>query len=462
MDFKELVRLARRRWKTIAAIFVLALAASTALTVTSTPVYHSTARIYIATTGDTTNSQYFQGAYAAQQAESYAALATSRELMQRVVTRLDLNLTPNELGSHISASVVPKTVLIQVEAKDTSARVAQQMAQAEVKELADYLNTLGASPDGSTQSIRASVVDPADFVADPIAPKATLNLIVGGFLGLLGGLALALVRELLDNSVSSAADVEKVLDIPVLAGVGRDTTIDEHPLISEPGTTSVRTEAFRLLRTNLQFLNPDTRPRSIVITSALPSEGKTTTAVNLAIALAQTGLRVLLVDGDLRRPSAAGLLGLERSVGLTTVLVGRSELNDSIQRHHASGVYFLASGPIPPNPTEILQSKAAQHLFDTMEGMFDMVILDAPPLLPVSDAAIMARDVDGALLVVRHAKTTREQVRLSAQRLQQVGANLLGVVINVTPKKSADYDGYAYGYGYEPLAPASGRRAKGA
>jgi receptor protein-tyrosine kinase len=185
-----------------------------------------------------------------------------------------------------------------------------------------------------------------------------------------------------------------------------------------------------------------------VITSAVPGEGKTSTAVNLAIALAQTGQRVLLIDGDLRRPKAASLLGLERSVGLTTVLVGRSELNDSIQKHSGSGIFFLASGPIPPNPTEVLQSQAAQSLFDRLGQMFDMVIIDAPPLLPVSDAAIVARDVDGAILVVRHGKTTKDQLRQARLRLTQVDANLFGVAVNMTRRRGKS--AYDYGYTYEP------------
>jgi receptor protein-tyrosine kinase len=247
--------------------------------------------------------------------------------------------------------------------------------------------------------------------------------------------------------VSSTDDIERILDRPVLTSVGFDSDVPKHPLISDPGAQASRVEAFRRLRTNLQFLNLDHTPRSIVITSPLPGEGKTSTAVNIAIALAQAGQRVLLVDGDLRRPKAASVLGLERSVGFTTVLVGRAQLEESIQRHSRSGIFFLASGPIPPNPTEVLQSNAARSLFDRLSQMFDIVIVDAPPLLPVSDAAIIARDVDGAVLVVRHGKTTKDQLRQASHRLDQVDARLLGVTVNMTPKRGGS--GYGYGYGYE-------------
>ncbi|HET9501815.1 MAG TPA: CpsD/CapB family tyrosine-protein kinase [Marmoricola sp.] len=243
--------------------------------------------------------------------------------------------------------------------------------------------------------------------------------------------------------------MEKILDRPVLTSVGHDGEVAKHPLITDASSHAPRVEAFRLLRTNLQFLNLDRTPRSIVITSPLPGEGKTSTAVNLAIALAQTGRRVLLLDADLRRPKAAAMLGLERSVGFTTVLVGRAELKDAIQRHSGSGIHFLASGPIPPNPTEVLQSNTARGLLDRLAEMYDMVIIDTPPLLPVSDAAILARDVDGAILVVRHGKTSKEQVRQTGQRLSQVDARLLGVAVNMTPRRGGRNDDYGYGYEYE-------------
>lgn len=446
MDFKELLRMVRRRWATIVALCLVGVIGSLVYSFTTTSTYHSTARVFISTEVSNSAEQFYAGAFTTQRVASYADLATSRELMQRVVKRLDLNLTAHQLSDKVSAEVVPDTVLIDVEVRDPSPQVAQQIAKVAAEELADYLTEVETSGE-SDSTVKATIVNPADYDPDPVAPRTLLNTVVAGILGLLLGIAVAVARELLDTSVSSAEDVEKTLDSPVLASVGYDGDVPKQPLISDSSSHAPRVEAFRLLRTNLQFLNLDRTPRSIVITSALPGEGKTSTAANLAIALAQTGRRVLLIDGDLRRPKAAGVLGLERSVGFTTVLVGRAELKDSIQRHAESGIFFLASGPIPPNPTEVLQSNTARALLDRVSEMFDMVIIDAPPLLPVSDAAIIARDVDGAILVVRHGKTTREQLRQAGQRLSHVDANLLGVTVNMTPKRSGR--GYGYGYGYE-------------
>ena len=215
----------------------------------------------------------------------------------------------------------------------------------------------------------------------------------------------------------------------------RSPSVPRTPLLTDAGTHVPRAEAFRVLRTNLQFLDPDAPPRSFLITSAVPGEGKSSTATNLAITLAQAGKKVLLVDGDLRRPSIATMLGLEGAVGLTTVLVGRSDLEASIQLHRESGVHVLTGGPVPPNPSEILQSHATRDLLGRLRAMYDLVVIDAPPLLPVADAAITAAEVDGAIVVVRHGKTTREQLRHSVERLEQVGARTFGVVVNMTPRR---------------------------
>jgi receptor protein-tyrosine kinase len=444
VDFKELLRMAQRRWLTIVVFFLLGLAGAGALTYTQTPEYESNARIFISvdTSGDST--QAAQGAlFGINRVQSYAQLATSREVMQQVISRLNLNLTPNQLAGKISSSVATETVIIVVKVTDPDPGVAQQIAKAESEVMTSFISDIETSP------VKATVVDPASYNGSQVSPQPVLNLALGALVGFLIGLGVAVLRELLDNTVSSPEDVEQTAEAPVLASIAYDSEVPKHPLLTEAGSHAPRVEAFRLLRTNLQFLNLDTRPRSLVITSAVPGEGKTSTATNLAIALAQTGQRVLLVDGDLRRPKVASVLGLERSVGLTTVLVGRSELQESIQKHAGSGIYLLASGPIPPNPTEVLQSHAAQSLFDRLNQMFDMVIIDAPPLLPVSDAAIMARDVDGAILVVRHGKTSKEQLRQARLRLDQVDANLFGVAVNMAPRRGKGAYGYAYGYGYE-------------
>ncbi len=225
-------------------------------------------------------------------------------------------------------------------------------------------------------------------------------------------------------------------------------------MLTNLGSFAPRTESFRLLRTNLQFLDLDDQPRCLVISSAVPGEGKTMTSTNLAVALAQTGRRTLIIDADLRRPRVAGLLDLDAAVGLTTILVGKTELQDAIQVHEPSGLHFLASGAKPPNPTEILQSRVTHNLIKQLSDEYDMVIIDAPPLLPVADASVLATLADGIILVVKHGKTTRDQLEEAIARLNQVGGRLFGVVVNMIPRRATN----SYYYYYYEEGESKGRR----
>jgi capsular exopolysaccharide synthesis family protein len=214
-------------------------------------------------------------------------------------------------------------------------------------------------------------------------------------------------------------------------------------------------EAFRVLRTNLQFVNVDSPSKVFVVTSSLPEEGKTTTSCNLAVALAQAGQRVLLLEGDLRRPKISEHLNVEEAVGLTTVLVGRIGLADAVQPSGVPGLDVLPSGATPPNPSELLQSNAMHDVMDRLRKDYDVIVVDAPPLLPVTDAALLTAQSDGALLVIRHGKTTKDQVQHAAERLEAVDGRLVGAVLNMVPRRRSGDTYYGYGYGY---APERGRR----
>jgi receptor protein-tyrosine kinase len=442
VDLKDLVRTARRRWLTIAAFVVLALVVAGALSASATPQYSSQARLFIS--NDIANSQdaYAASLYSAQRVKSYADLANSRAMMTEVIQDLDLKTTPDALASKISASVVPDTVIILINVTDVSPEGARQIAQSEADNLAKYLNTL-ETPEGKTTSpIKASVIDPASLNTQAVSPRTGLNLVVAGILGLIVGLGVALLREMFDTSVTDEHDVRAVTAAPTMARIGYDRQVSSSPVIGNHENDAARSEAFRILRTNLQFLDIDTPVKSLVVSSAVAAEGKSLTTAELAAVVAQTGQRVLVVDADLRRPSIAHLFGLSSDVGLTNALVGKISVEECIQRHSQTGVHVLASGPLPPNPTEILQTRAAQQLLEKLTGMFDLVLIDAPPLLPVADAGILARSVTGAILVVRAGKTTKDQLRQATQRLEAVGAQLLGITLNMTSRRAAEY-GYA-------------------
>jgi receptor protein-tyrosine kinase len=455
VDFKQIIQVLRRRWMTIALLFVIAVGASAAYTFTATKQYQSSATIFISANMRDASDNYAATYAISTRMETYADLATSGEVLDKVISELGLDIGAGALADKIGSTVVPATSQINLTVTDQDPAVAQTINAKLSEDLADYLAEV-ETPTGTTSSqIIARVTDPADFQQDPVTPRTVLNLVVAGLLGLVLGIGLAVARDVLDRSVSSLEHVEEVSTAPVLASIGFDGAIKKSPLLTDLGAFAPRTEAFRLLRTNLQFLDLEQQPRSLVITSAVPGEGKTVTSANLAVALAQAGRNVLLVDGDLRRPRVASLLDLDGAVGLTSVLVGTAKLEDAIQVHAESGLHFLASGPKPPNPTEILQSRVTHDLLKRLRDDFDMVIVDAPPLLPVADAAVIATATDGAIIVTRHGKTTRDQLREAVNRVENVGARLFGVVINMIPRRSAN--SYYYYY-YEDVSPGGARK----
>lgn len=222
----------------------------------------------------------------------------------------------------------------------------------------------------------------------------------------------------------------------------------------DPGAAA--SEAFRVLRTNLQFLGLDKPLKSIVVTSATPGEGKTTTLGNLAAAFAQTGANVCLVDADLRRPMIAKTFGAENWSGLTTALIGQAALEDCLQKSNVPGLTVLPSGPIPPNPAELLGSSRMAKLLAELEQRFDMVLVDTPPVLAVTDAALLAPRVGGVLMVVRSRGVARQQVNRAKEALEAVKANVLGVVLGDVDAE--DRSGYNYYYYYGSEGGKGGRR----
>jgi protein-tyrosine kinase len=220
-------------------------------------------------------------------------------------------------------------------------------------------------------------------------------------------------------------------------------------VVAHSDPLSTASEAFRVLRTNLQFMGLDEPLTSILVTSASPGEGKSTNAANLAVAFAQAGVNVCLVDADLRRPTVAKLFGVENWAGLTTVIVGQGELDDALQPCQVPGLTLLTSGPIPPNPAELLGSERMTALLKRLEERFDMVIVDTPPVLAVTDAAVLAPKVGGVVLVVRSGQVPRQQVVRAKEALEAVRARLLGVVLGAVKQEGPEGYYYYYSYGTE-------------
>ena len=466
MELRDYWRTIKRRWMTIVACLLLTVAVAGVVTWQTTPQYASTARLFISTAPSDASQAFQGGQFATQRVASYADLIKSRQLAEQVSEDLDGALTGAELEGRVEAAVVPETVNLEITATDPDPERARDIAQAYAEGLAALVADL-ETPAGSQKKapIKASIVDDARTPTSPVSPQPVRNLGLAALLGLLLGIAAAVLRDLLDTSVTSADDIADATDAPIVGSIFSDTGAVTRAPAEVLDTPTPWAEAFRVLRTNMQYVQVDSDNKLVVLTSSLPGEGKTTTAINLAVTLALAGSRVALVECDLRRPQVGGRLKLDAAVGTTSVLVGKISLHDALQDYQRTGLKVLTSGPIPPNPSELLQSHAMEKLLGDLRTDFDTVIIDAPPLLPVTDAALLAAQTDGAIVVVKHGKTTRDQLSHAIERLDNVDAATLGVVVNQTPTKRAS-SGYGYGYGYAhkpdgTVNDASGRKRRG-
>lgn len=455
LEIRDYVRTIRARWKLLVVTVLLATLAGLGVSLLTTPTYAASAQLFVSTTGnsaDTTSATYQGGLFSQQRVTSYSQLLKGEQVAQRVVDVLRLPVTAKEISSEVGVSVTTDTVLLNVTVTDPSPTRARDI----VNTLSDQFATFAAqleTPQGSSVPVaKATVVQRATQPGVQVGPKTARNVGVGALVGLLLGVALAVLRDRLDNTVK---DRQQILDSSGVAAVGAvpfDSDRPKHPLVSFGEGHFSSAEAYRQLRTNLQFLDVDNPPRLFVVSSAIPGEGKTTTAVNLAFVLAEAGHRVVLVEADLRRPRAARYMQLMESVGLSNVLSGAADLDDVLQTTANSKVSMLAAGPHPPNPSELLGSSHMQHLLEELRSRFDYVVLDAPPLLPVTDAAVLTNLTDGALVVARYGHTKRDQLARAVENLRAIDARVLGVILNMVPAKSSGYE-YSYYYENDPAPP---------
>jgi succinoglycan biosynthesis transport protein ExoP len=276
-----------------------------------------------------------------------------------------------------------------------------------------------------------SVVEPAQLPSAPVGSSAISNVLLAAVIGAALAIGAAFVLSYLDDSLHSPDEVREVMDLPTLGTVARiPGTINQSKLIANQPRSPVA-ESYRVLRTNLQFSTVDRRLCSVMVSSAVPGEGKSLMSANLAVIMAQTGKRVILIDADLRRPNQHRIFGLSNNQGLSTALLGGDEqLKAALQRGPVDNLQILPAGPIPPNPTELLGSRRMHELMASLCTQADFVILDSPPVTAVADASVLAAHADGTLLVVDAGRTRRGQAQRCRDALQAVGANVLGVIIN--------------------------------
>lgn len=488
------LRVLRRRWKLIVLCAVLVAGAAVGFSVIQQKKYTTSASLLF------TSQQFDQELFGTSAAPTLqnptAVQATNVDLVSLPVvatrTANALHLSKGLVHSEVSVSQTGQSNIVQVSVTDphparaaliantyvnqfvifrrqadraqlASARhlVKQQLAKLNRRQragsvgqaLLNRANQLGVL--AALQTGNAEVAQTAGVPGGPSSPKTKRNGALGLLIGLLLGLVLAFVLERLDHRLREPSELERLYGVPVLSVVPQSRALAMEPYDSLPASDL---ESFALLRARLRYFNVDRRVDSLLVTSALSGEGKTTVALNLAIIESLTGNRnVLLFELDLRRPSLGKRLGISASPGTAEVLSGNASLEDALTRvetpHGANGrgpttgFTLLPSGAIPPNPVELLSSRALTELLETLTQRFDIVVVDSPPVTLVSDAIPLVQHVSGVLVVARMEHTTISAARHAAEQLTNLKAPTLGVVANaVPPKDRAYYFGYGYGY----------------
>lgn len=456
MELQDYLRVLRARWLMVVLVTVAGALGGLATSLTSTPQYASTAKLFVATnvSGTSANEVYQGGRFSQERVSSYVELITGSQVAQAAIEELGLDISPGDLSSRVTASTKLNTVIIGITVTDSDPGMASDLANAvaggftrlvaELETPAPVVNEDTGEAEEAAPATRVTVVEPAAPSSAPVSPDPVRDTVLGIMLGLALGVGLAFLLEVLDNTVRRPADVEALSGAVVLGTIPFERERATTARIDFSDPHSLGAEAFRTLRTNLQFLDIDNPPKSIVITSPVAGEGKTTTAINLAAALAESGTRVVLVEADLRRPRATAALGLVGGVGLTTVLAGNAQLDDVLQPTDNPGLFVLGAGALPPNPSELLSSAQAKALFKDLADRADYVIFDAPPLLPVTDAAVLASAADATVVVARHGRTKRNHLANAVKALRKVGVTSHGAVLSMVP--AGELESYASSY----------------
>lgn len=446
LAFGDYLGIIRRYWVFIVATTLFGILLACVMTLMVKPVYTAKTQLFVAIQNSGSVADLQQGnTFSQARVKSYVETAKTPAVLQPVIDSLGLQLTPAQLATQIVPSADMNTVIITISASDPSPAQAAAIAQGVSTSLIDVVEELESPATGQSSPVKLSVVTPSVAPSAPSSPKIEMNLALGLIIGLGVGLLVAFVRSNLDSRIRGVDGFKALSDLPILGGISFDSAASKRPLLTHVPGASPRAESFRQIRTNLKFAHVSNQSKTVLVTSSLPGEGKSTTAVNIAIAMAQSGQRVALVDADLRRPMVSTYLGLERDAGLTTALVGNARFEDLLQPSSDENLYVLTSGQIPPNPSELLGSDAMSELLRGLEALFDAVIIDAPPLLPVTDAAVLAEKVGGVIMVVGAGKIKQRDLEKSLSAMRLVGAKVLGTVINLLPSKGPDaYSYYSY------------------
>lgn len=445
MEIRDYIRILTKNWWIVAAGTLAGVLLGVGISALMTPTYQSTTTLYVSVRsgGAAGTGDLYTGASFAQAAvRSYVDVATTAIVLDRVEAELNLDLDAGELAESLKVSSPAESVLINIAAQHWDPQTAADLANTTSNVFIEVVeNEIEITSDGNDSPVQVRMIDPATVPEDPASPNMVLNGMLGLIFGLTVGIGLAMLRGLLDTRIHSAQDIEHLTTTPVVGKIAQDDQISQRPLVVHDDPRSPRAEAFRSLRTNLQFLGSVDGSKVFVVTSPTPSDGKTHVVANLAIVLAESGAKVALVEADLRKPRLAQVMGIEGAAGLSDVLIDRTCLQDVLQPWGTENLTVLPAGQIPPNPSELLGSPRMQEVLDELHEQVDYVLVDAPPVLPVTDAAVLSGFTSGSILIAAVGKTKRQDLETAIEALETVEGNVLGIVLNRIPIRSAEISG---------------------
>lgn len=441
----DYLRTLRRYWILVLTSLLLGGLGGVAANAWMKPSYQSQTQLFMSIESSGTVQELQQvNTFLRQRAGSYVTAARTPRVLQKVIDDLNLQIRPSELQDKVTVEALPNTVVLSITANDESPDQAMAIARHIAESLILVVPELESSGASGAPELKLTLLTPGEVPTAPVSPNKLLNLVIGVLSGLAIGIGSAMALSKNDTKVRDEADLRRVTNLEILGAVALEGGGRGNHLLTDKSTRSPWAESFRQLRTHVLFAHSKNPSKAVVITSAVPGEGKTCAAINLGLSLAQAGQRVVVVDADLRRSKMGEYLGLKQNAGLTTAVAGRMPLDVLLQPYGGNGLSILTSGQLPPNPSELLASPAMVELLQQLEQTHDVVIIDTPPLLSVTDASVLAQRVGAVVLIVGSGEVKEADVQKALHYLSLVQAKVIGVVLNRTSPHGVDAPTYKY------------------
>ncbi|RXZ71952.1 polysaccharide biosynthesis tyrosine autokinase [Agromyces albus] len=431
MSIARAIAVIRKRWYLVLAAAILGGVGAFAVSNTVTPTYHSTASLYFSLRTGSSGSDINQGsAYTQAQMLSFARLATSSVVLDPVSEQFDGELTEPQLRRLMSVTIPQSTVILDVRVGSTDRRLAALVANRVADSLITAVDEVAPADADGNSTVSATVIEPAEPAIFQTFPNKQQDALLGAIAGFILACAALVFGSFLDTRVRSESALKSLTGVPILA------SIERFPKSSDPRPVALRqpdgraAASVRRLRSALRFASASHETRSIVVTSSVHFEGKSSVAANLAVVVAETGARVLLIDANLRTPRVAEMFSRDGSVGLTTVLVDSVPFRSIVQPWAGSTLDILPSGEVPPNPVELLESARMSDLIREVVAEYDLVVIDTAPVLAGADALVMARQVDSTVVIVDYKRVRRAQLTTTLEALERSDAHISGLIPN--------------------------------